>query len=279
MDTSIHKLFRSVSEAFDSLVSAKTVSTVVTVALIVAVGFALVRLLLNATRRISRKGLPARSAMILENLLKYGGYTVILLTATKRAGIDISALLGAAGIAGIALGFAAQTSVANIISGLFLFSEHIFKIGDVLQIDAVTGVVESVELMSIRIRTFDNRLVRVPNETLIKTNIVNVSHYPERRLDLWLTLPNASDFTAARTVILEAIGSSRYALSEPEPLVLLDAVTPDGTTLLAGVWYRKENLTAIKNELIPAILGSLAKIGIIPQAKRIEVSGIQSIES
>ena len=53
---------------------------------------------------------------------------------------------------------------------------------------------EAVDFMCIRIRTFDNRLVRVPNETLIKANIVNVTYFPQRRLDLWLTLPADCDF-------------------------------------------------------------------------------------
>ena len=166
--------------------------------------------------------------------------------------------------------------MANIISGLFLFSEHIFKIGDTLQVDTVSGVVESVELMSIRIRTFDNRLVRVPNETLIKTNIINVSHYPKRRLDLWIALPNSSDFENARTAIRSAIESSAYALKDPAPIIVLDAITPDGTNVLSGVWFDQENLSNIKNELIPAVLSSLARAGIAPQARRLEVSGIQT---
>ncbi|MHB9153060.1 MAG: mechanosensitive ion channel domain-containing protein [Spirochaetales bacterium] len=140
MNAKVNNLIQSIPEAFNELVSVKTVSTAIAVILILVVGLGIVRLLFNAIRRFSRKGLPRRSAMILENLVKYGGYAIVLLTASKRAGLDISALLGAAGIAGIALGFAAQTSVANVISGLFLFSEHAFKIGDVLQIDTVAGI-------------------------------------------------------------------------------------------------------------------------------------------
>jgi small-conductance mechanosensitive channel len=273
MNTKVHSLIQSISEALNELASTKTVTTVFSVLFILVVGLGIVRLLFNAIKRFSRKGrLPKRSASILENIIRYGGNILVFLTASKRAGLDISALMGAAGIAGIALGFAAQTSVANIISGLFLFSEGVFKIGDTVQIDTTTGVVETVDLMCIRIRTFDNRLIRVPNETLIKSNIVNISYYPQRRLDLWLSIPNGCDYSAAAAAIRSAIGAEPLALKDPAPLILLDAVTPDGTNVLIGTWFRQENFTELKNSLIPSIIGSLAAKGIQPQQRRIEVS-------
>ena len=274
MNAKVNNLIQSISEAFSGLVSAKTVTTVFSVTLILLIGLGIVRLLFNAITRISRKGLPRRSAAILENVIKYGGYTIVFLTATRRAGLDISALLGAAGIAGIALGFAAQTSVANVISGLFLFSEQTFKIGDVLQIDALTGIVEAVDLMCVRIRTFDNRLVRVPNETLIKSNIINVTFYKQRRLDLWFNLPNGCDYKTAFEAIQSALTSEPLALRDPAPVVMLDSITPDGTSILVGAWFLQDNLVELKNRLIPAIVGSLASVGIQPQMRRIEVSSM-----
>ena len=277
MNTKVQGIFLSISEAFNEFASAKTVGTFVSVALILIVGLGIVRLLFNASKKFSRKKLPLQSAAIVENIIKYAGYAIVLLTATRRAGLDISAFLGAAGIAGIALGFAAQTSVANVISGLFLFTEHAFKIGDVLQVDAISGMVETIDLLCIRLRTFDNRLVRVPNETLIKSNIVNVTYYPQRRLDLWITIPNGCDYAAALGAIRTAIDQSSYALKDPAPLVLLDSVNPDGTSLLIGAWFLKDNLAEIKNQLIPSIVGALAAAGIQPQPRKVEVSSTYPI--
>lgn len=277
MNTDVHSIFQSLSEAFNEFASAETIGTVISVALILVVGLGLVRLLFNASKRFSRKKLPLRSAAIIENIIKYGGYAIVFLTATRRAGLDISAFLGAAGIAGIALGFAAQTSVANVISGLFLFTEHAFKIGDVLQVDTISGVIETVDLLCIRLRTFDNRLVRVPNETLIKSNIINVTYYPQRRLDLWLTIPNGCDYAAALGAIRGAIDGSPFALKDPAPLVMLDSINPDGTSLLIGAWFPKDKLTEIKNQLIPSIVGTLAAAGIQPQPRKVEVSSTYPI--
>ncbi|HEY9053636.1 MAG TPA: mechanosensitive ion channel family protein, partial [Rectinemataceae bacterium] len=272
MEEKLKNATRAIADAFSGILAPESLATAITVAFILIFGLGLTRLLVRALRRVSSRALPKASSMILENTIKYGGYAIVILTATRRAGLDISALLGAAGIAGIALGFAAQTSVANIISGLFLFSEQVFKPGDQLQVGEIVGIVESVDLLCVRIRTFDNRLVRVPNETLIKANIINVSHYPTRRLDIWLVLPSKCDFKAALSALKAAVSASPLALEEPEPVLVLDSIGQDGVSVLVGVWFKRENLAALKNQLLPVLLDSLEALGIRPQARRVELS-------
>ena len=99
-------------------------------------------------------------------------------------GVKLTALLGAAGIVGIAVGFASQTSVSNIISGLFLISEKPFAIGDVLKVGGTTGIIQSIDLLSIKIRTFDNLFVRIPNEKILSSEVTNITRFPIRRMDI-----------------------------------------------------------------------------------------------
>jgi len=89
-------------------------------------GYLAVRLLLLAAKRLGRSRLSPRAGSVVEKAVRYGGAAIVIVNASEVAGIDLSAVLGAAGIAGIALGFAAQTSMSNVISGLFLFSEKTF---------------------------------------------------------------------------------------------------------------------------------------------------------
>ena len=82
----------------------------------------------------------------------------------------------AAGLLTVALGFAAQTSASNLISGLFLLGERPFVVGDVIRLaSGITGEVVGIDLLSVKIRTFDNLLVRVPNETLLKSELTNLT--------------------------------------------------------------------------------------------------------
>jgi len=196
--------------------------------------------------------------------VKYVGVVVVFVNAAEIAGINLTAALGAAGIAGIALGFAAQTSVSNIISGLFLFSEKTFQLGDVLQIENMTGTIESVDLLSIKIRTFDNRLVRVPNESVIKSRIVNVTRWPERRLDVSLTLPLGVDPAEVEKLLRNAATSIPAALSEPKPSFRLSAMDPNGMQFAFGVWVNKKEYYSFKADLLYAILAAFEAVGLTP---------------
>ncbi len=272
MDNAYRAILGRISAALGPWLPTETLGTIIAVALILVAGFAIVSFLYKGVKRLSRKSMPPRTAIILEQAVRYGGALLVLTAAFRRAGIDVSGLMGAAGIAGIAIGFAAQTSVSNIISGLFLFSERGFHLGDTVQVAEVTGVIEGIDPLSVRIRTFDNRLVRVPNETMIKTNIVNMTFWPTRRFDFWLILPHGTDFAAVKEILAGVVAGIPEALKDPEPFFMLDSAGPDGVSLLFGVWFKQEDMAALKTSLISKALDALAARGIEPQAKRFELS-------
>jgi small-conductance mechanosensitive channel len=257
-------LAQVIGDALKRFFSARLVERAALVVLILVAGYCLVALVLVVFRRLARKRLSRRAAGVVEKAVKYVGVVVILANAAEAAGLDLSAALGAAGIAGIALGFAAQTSVSNIISGLFLFSEKTFEIGDVLQIENMTGTIESVDLLSVKIRTFDNRLVRVPNEMMIKSRIVNATRWPERRLDLKITLPLGADPAKVERLLMDAAKSVPEALSKPEPSFSLEAADAAGLRFAFGVWFRKQDYSAFKTGLLSAIMAGFEGTGFEP---------------
>lgn len=106
--------------------------------------------------------------------------------------------LRAAGIAGIAIGFASQTSISNIISGLFLISEKPFAVNDVIKAGDTTEIVLSIDLLSIKMRTFDNLYIRVPNEKIIKEELTNVTRFPIRRLNIDISVAYKEDLARVK---------------------------------------------------------------------------------
>ncbi|HOX31527.1 MAG TPA: mechanosensitive ion channel [Spirochaetales bacterium] len=259
-------------EVLRALSGPRSLSRAASVLAILVLGYLAVRICLAVLKLVGRRKLGGRALEIAEKAVKYGGAVVVLVNASEAAGIDLGALLGAAGIAGIAIGFAAQTSISNVISGLFLFSEKAFQVGDVIQLDALSGVVESVDMLSVKIRTFDNKLARVPNETMIKSNIVNVTRFPERRLDLSLVLPYGTDLEIVEALLKDAAMSVPAALSEPEPFFLAGELGSRGISVSFGVWFKKDDFAALKNALLPAILRKLEAAGIVPAPERLAVS-------
>lgn len=113
-------------------------------------------------------------ALLIYNIVFYGSLGLIIVSILQDLGL--TSLLGAASIVGIATGFAAQTGLSNIISGIFLLVEDIFEINDTIMFgDKITGTVESIDLFSVKLRTPDGKLVRIPNEALLKNPVTNLS--------------------------------------------------------------------------------------------------------
>src|SRR5690606_3033117 len=116
-------------------------------------------------------------------------------------GFSLSVLLGAAGVLSVALGFASQTSASNLISGLFLIGEQPFQLGDTIKVGNTTGEVLSIDLLSVKLRTFDNLYVRIPNESLIKSEMTNLTRFPIRRFDLLIGVAYKENISQVRQIM------------------------------------------------------------------------------
>ncbi|MES2855753.1 MAG: mechanosensitive ion channel family protein, partial [Bdellovibrionota bacterium] len=136
----------------------------------------------SAVSRLSQ--LDFQQRILFSRFAKYGIFMLAAAAALNQLGFDLKVILGAAGVLTVAIGFAAQTSASNLISGIFLMVERPFVVGDAIKVADLSGTVVSVDLLSSKIRTFDNLMVRIPNETLVKSNITNFSYFPIRRADI-----------------------------------------------------------------------------------------------
>lgn len=207
------------------------------------------KVLIRFVGKITAQKCSAHVQKTVSKALRYSSYVLIILTVFHRLGINISAILGAAGIAGIAIGFAAQTSVSNIISGLFVLTERAFKIDDVIEINGTIGTVQSVNLLSVVLRTFDNQYVRIPNETIIKASLVNYSYFPVRRLKTELSVAYGTDLRHAESVLLSAAAAHPLVLQEPAPSVLWTKFDDSGITVTLNTWTNRENFGTLRNTL------------------------------
>ena len=191
--------------------------------------------------------------MLTRKGIYYAGMTLLLFYALQQIGVKMSAIFGAAGIAGIAIGFAAQTSISNIISGIFLVSEKPFTLGDIISVDGKLGIVESMDLLSIKLKTFDNLFIRIPNTTILNTNVTNITRYPLRRMNIELSVAYKEDLSRVRDVLLEIAAQNPYCLDDPPPYFLVREFGASGIDLLLGLWFEKNDYTNLKNSIMIGI--------------------------
>ncbi len=203
-------------------------------------------------KRIGRHWSNARGA-VTKKFVLYAGWIVLLLTVFNQLGFKLTAVLGAAGVIGIAVGFAAQTSLSNVISGVFLTAEKPFRAGDMIQIGETMGLVLSIDLLSVKLRTFDNRFVRIPNENVIKAQVINISRHPIRRVDLTIGIAYREDVDRVKTLLLSIAREQPLALNEPEPLCFCTNFNSSSVDLLFVVWAVSSDFLKLKDALLTTI--------------------------
>jgi small-conductance mechanosensitive channel len=219
-------------------------------AVVLAVGWPLIRICESLARRSGAKKLAPQSLMLLTKSIRYGLGMVLAMTLLNQLGFNLSAIIGAAGIAGVAISFAAQTSLSNLISGMFLIAERPFQIGDAIQVGDTVGLVHSIDLLSVKLRTFDNRYIRIPNETLVKNQTTNITRFPIRRLDIDVGVAYKENLDHVIWVLKDIAEKNPYALDEPEPLVLFKGFGDSSLNLMLGVWFEKTEMLVLKNSIL-----------------------------
>jgi small-conductance mechanosensitive channel len=194
-----------------------------------------------------------QQAMVVGKFILYPGFLLLVVLALLEVGFNLTPLLGAAGVVGIAVGFASQTSVSNVISGFFLIGEKPFQVDDVIQVGDTVGRVLSIDTLSVKLRTFDNRFIRIPNETIVKSQVTTVTRFPIRRLDVNVGVAYKEDIPSVREVLLDVARLNPRALMEPEPVVFFDGYGDSSLDLRLTVWTMRENFFTLKNTLLEEI--------------------------
>lgn len=195
----------------------------------------------------------AQRGFVAGKLFFYPALLLVLITIMRELGFSLAPLLGAAGVLGIAVGFASQTSISNIIAGFFLVGERPFAIGDIIEVSGQTGKVMSVGMLSVGLRTWDNKFVRIPNESIMKSEVVSLTRFPVRRVDIPIRLRYDEDLARAEAVLLDIARSHPMALMEPQPRIFFESFGETAIHMKLTMWTTQENRRKLKHGL-PSII-------------------------
>jgi small-conductance mechanosensitive channel len=231
-------------------------------ALYLTFGYLLAKYLSLIVSRLVTPHVSQHHQILLKRLVFYLVTSLFLVSALRELGFKLSVLIGAAGIVSVAVGFASQTSASNLISGLFLLGERPFEVGNIIAVDNIRGEVISVDLLSVKLRTADNLFVRIPNETIIKTIVTNISRFPIRRLDVLVGIAYKEDINKAREVLLEIADKHAACLDNPEPFCVATNFGASSVDLQFSVWTKQENFLVFKNSIFEKVKGAFDEHGI-----------------
>ena len=243
---------------------------IIKASILLLVGFICASMASRAAGKFLSKNFSQHHVVLFKRLLYWLVVALFVASALKQLGFSLSVLLGAAGVLSVALGFASQTSASNLISGLFLIGEQPFKLGDTIKVGNTTGEVLSIDLLSVKLRTFDNLFVRIPNETLIKSEVTNLTRFPIRRFDLLLGVAYKEQIATVRKVLLDVADKNPLCLDEPTPMFLFLGFGDSALNIQFSVWGRRENFRDLRNSLQEEIKLAFDQAGIeIPFPQRV----------
>jgi small-conductance mechanosensitive channel len=244
-------------DMLSDLVKEGPVTKLLIVLLGVLFGYLLGNVASRALGRALSRALAQHQIGVARRLVFYGVFVLCVLTGLDEAGINLSVLVGAAGIASVAIGFASQTTMSNLISGLFMLLERPFTIGDVIKIGSTTGEVSSLGLLSTILRTPENTMVRIPNETLMKSEIVNTTRFAHRRVELLIGISYAADIGSVRMLVMNVLNGLELTRKEPAPMVHFKSFGDNAVLLGAEFWVERERLLEAQNTAADAVKKAL----------------------
>jgi small conductance mechanosensitive channel len=173
--------------------------------------------------------------LLVHNIYRYTVTVFGLVMAADQMGINVGAALAGLGVAGIALGFAAQDALANVMAGFLIFWDKPFIVRDWITTEGEYGQVTDITLRTTRIRTPRNTYVVIPNRRVIESVLVNHSTHGELRIDVPVGIAYKEDVVAAREVILAAVRQLAIR-TDPAPDVVVEKLGSSSIDLVVRVW-------------------------------------------
>jgi 2,3-bisphosphoglycerate-dependent phosphoglycerate mutase len=230
---------------------------------IVIATFIIAKTLSCIVHRMLSGSIEKKNLAFVEKLTRWIIYLIGFLAASEPLGIDLNSLLVAGGIIGVAVGFASQNTLSNVVAGILLMFERPVNLGDNINVKGTEGYVEDIGLMSTTIRTHKGAYVRVPNEAIFTSDITNYVAYAARRFDYKITIRYKDDANKAVEIIKKTIDEHPCSLKNPAPSVFVDDLGPNGSNLSIRIWSPSDYWWDVKTELLWKIVQALRTADII----------------
>jgi small conductance mechanosensitive channel len=187
------------------------------------------------------KRVPGTSRLLEDFLVKAARWVVLgigLIMALSALEVSIGPMLALVGAAGFVVAFALQDSLSNFANGLMILFFKPFDVGDVVDAGGVSGTVQSVSLVSTTIKTFDNKLMVVPNNKVWGDVITNATGVTERRVDMEFGIGYDDDIDRAQAILEEIVGAHPNVLQEPAPTIRMNTLGDSSVNFIVRPWAK-----------------------------------------
>jgi len=220
------------TELFSGLTVLRAVWIFLTVFIILFIS----KLIILSLRMSLKDKLPEHTMKMMEKTVFYSFAIVAIFAVLSFTGLSLGGFVFAGSIIGIIIGFAAQSSMANLVAGFLLLLEAPFRIGDAITWGDQEGLVINMSLMSTTVRTYGGPTVRIPNEKLFTSAVINNFGIVARRFEYDIEIRYRDDARKAMDIIKRCADEHPLILKRPDPVVFVKDLGDHGVLLRSRFW-------------------------------------------
>ncbi|HBV77282.1 Protein involved in stability of MscS mechanosensitive channel [Vibrio casei] len=236
---------------------------IISALIILFIGNIIVKTISNSVAKLlEKKQMDQAVVHFISSLVRYVLFVIVLIAALGKVGVQTASVVAVIGAAGLAIGLALQGSLANFAAGVLIVAFRPFKAGDYVEVSGVAGSVESIQIFQTVLTTPDNKMIVVPNGSVIGSPIVNYSRHATRRMDYVIGVSYKADLKKTKEVIMRVLESEERLLKTPAPTVGVVALADSSVNFVVRPWVKTADYWAVYFDLLQAIKEELDKEGI-----------------
>ena len=221
---------------------------------ILIIGRQIVKILIKViSTALERSNTEDTVRIFVTNLLNTLLMIVVFIAAINQLGIQTTSIIAVLGAAGLAIGLALQGSLSNFAAGILIVIYRPYKVGDYIQADNHLGTVDDIQIFSTVLKTPDNKLVIVPNGSIMNGSIVNFSNQDKRRVDIIASCSYEDDIDKVKSVLADILSKDDRILNEPKPRIAVSELADSSVNFIVRPWVKNSDYIDVYYSLLEEI--------------------------
>lgn len=215
---------------------------------------------------VDRALVSTRLEFAVKKLIR-GGIKTLLVTISVIIvmgclGIEATSLVAVLSVAGLALSLALQNFLSNVAGGVQILASQPFKPGDWVDIANCSGTVAEIDMFYTKLKSIDNKLIQLPNSSIVSSNIINYSREDKRQVEIRVDVAYESDLALVRATLAELVGTCPLTYPSPEPLIHVYSYKDSSIEFIVRVWCENKDYWEVYYYLMDRLKPALDAAGI-----------------
>jgi small conductance mechanosensitive channel len=225
------------------------------------------------SKGLARSRLDKTMHGFLKSIVKVALYCFILVISLTILKIPMNSIIAVIGAAGLAVGLALQNSLSHFAGGFIVLFSKPFKVGDFIETNGISGIVEEISLINTKIVTIDNKAIYIPNGTISGSTIINYTNEEKRRVDLTFNISYNNDYKEAISIITSVINEHKLVLKDLEVFVRLVELASSSLKIAVKVWVSSNDYWTVYYDLIEQVKNAFDENNIVIPYNQLEIGG------